>query len=279
MPEPKAPVTLPPEILDKILEHIPTNGIEGRPTLIACALVATRWTGPSQRRLFSSVSVHNWNYERWMNGVVLSGSKTHLLKYVRLLRHRRHIPDTGKRYLMRNLPKDSGEYFPALHNIRSLELLNIEIEHISEAGFRTCFSTFRETLTDLTLQNFDTPFSAFVTLVGYFPNITTLQLCAPVVGPDEGTVPPLSRPLRGKICLRNIYPSCMELFSRLAKLDLEYEELVLESCPWVSVRLLETILQLGASTVKYLRLITNFQREYPYDTMTSLHTLTRILTF
>jgi len=33
-------VILPPEILDKVLEHIPTQGC-GWPTLIECALVAT----------------------------------------------------------------------------------------------------------------------------------------------------------------------------------------------------------------------------------------------
>jgi len=44
-----------------------------------------------------------------MNGVVLSGSKTHLFEYVRALRHRRNNLETGTGYLMRNLPKDSGE--------------------------------------------------------------------------------------------------------------------------------------------------------------------------
>ena len=161
---------LPPEILGKILGHIPTDS-EGQLTLIACALVATWWTGPSQRRLFSSVSIHNGNYERWMNGVV-SESKTHLLKYVHSLRHYHYIADIASGYPMRSLPKDSGEYLSTLHNIRRLELAEIRIEDIGEAGFRTCFSAFCETLTDLTLQTFVTSLSAFVTLVNHFPNIT-----------------------------------------------------------------------------------------------------------
>ena len=83
-PHPKASVTLPPEVMDKILEHIHVNGWKS-PTLCACALVATWWTGPSQRRLFSSVKIHPNNYKRWMNGVVLSKSKAHLLGHVRSL--------------------------------------------------------------------------------------------------------------------------------------------------------------------------------------------------
>jgi len=254
-------VTLPPEVLDKVLENIPTES-EGRPTLIACALVATWWAGPSQRRLFSSVLIHSQNYEQWINGVVRSGSNTHLLGYVRSLRHYPRTPDIGG-YPMRNFPKDSGEYLSALHNIRSLELADIGIEHIGEEGFRTCFSAFRETLTDLTLTAFITSFSAFVTLVDYFPNITTLRLSMLTMDPDEGPVPSLSRPLRGKICLCYIHPGCVEFFNRLAGLDPEYEELVIETCPSMDTKLLESILQFGASAVKYLRLTTQLQREYP----------------
>lgn len=198
LPEPKTSVTLPPEILDKILEYVLTDGAEGRPTLIACALVATWWTGPSQRRLFSSVSIYHRNYRRWMDGVVLSGSKTHLLGYVRSLEHSL-TPNTKNMYQMRDLQKDSGEYLSALHNIHSLTLLRVRIEVIGGEGFHTCFSAFRETLIDLTLQTVVTSFSAFVTLVSYFPNISTLRLGLVKLVPDEEPVPSLPQPLQGEV--------------------------------------------------------------------------------
>ena len=97
--------------------------------------------------------------------------------------------------------------------------------------------------------------------------------------PDEGPVLPLSRPLRGKIHLVNTNRNCVELFNRLAKLDLKYEELVFESCLGVEARLLESVLQLGTNTVKYLRLTTQFECEYPYYASSSLCVLTRTLTF
>ena len=201
LPDLNASVTLPPEILDKILEHIPPNR-EGRPTLIACAFVATWWTGPSQRCLFSSVRIDQDNYERWMNGVVLTGSKAHLLELARSLRHS-HVLD----YRMQDLAQDSGEYLSVLRNLHSLALVNVCVEHISEDGFRACFSAFRDTLTYPSLETFTTSFSAFVTLVDYFPNITTLRLRSFELEPDGGPVPSLSRPLRGKLYVREVRAS------------------------------------------------------------------------
>ena len=183
---------------------------------------------------------------------------------------------------MRNLPRLSGEYLSALHNIHSLELINIEIEHISKQEFHTCFSAFRETLTHLTLDIFSTSFSAFVTLVDYFPNITTLRLGSFAVEPDKVPVPQLSRPLRGRICIfhpRGILFGGADFLDRLAVLDLEYEELALEPHPIVDTRLLGSILQLGASTVKYLRLTTEFQGGNSYHTPSSPQILTQPLMF
>jgi hypothetical protein len=179
-------VVLPPEILDKILEAIPTDS-GGKRTLIACALVATWWTGSSQRCLFTSVSINDKNYERWINGVVLSDSKSHLLRHVRSFVQFFRRSD-GK-YPMRNLLRDSGQYLSALHNIHSLALHGITLEHIGDEAFHGCFSAFRETLTELTLGFFVTSFSVFVTLIAYFPNATTLRLALFGLRSDEGLWP------------------------------------------------------------------------------------------
>ena len=251
--------SLPPEIFDKILEFIPATR-DGRPTLIACALVATWWTAPSQRRLFSSISIHEANLQRWMDGVALSESKSHLLAYARSLWHWRGGL-FGDNYRMRNLPQDSCQYSSALHNVQNLTLVNFGIEDIGGEGFRTCFSAFRETLTFLYLEFSGTSFSAFVTLVNYFPNITALRLRGVKLEPDEGPVPTLSRPLRGKIYIEySHHPGidCLEFFRRLAKLDLEYEEVVVNFFSLTSsmgIDLLESVLQISPTTIKFLRLL------------------------
>ena len=186
-----------------------------------------------------------------MNGVVLSKSKAHLLEYVRSLWPYRGWR-SGKTYRMGDLAQDSGQYLSALHNLHSLTLNGIKLEHISKDQFRTCFSAFRETLTSLSLANFATSFGVFVTLVAYFSNITTLELHSFVLEPDEGPVPPLSRPFRGELVVQ---ADDLEFLDRFAQLDLEYEELAIESSSsmfW-DAKLLESALRISTNTVKFLR--------------------------
>ena len=246
-----ASVTLPPEILDKILEHLPADR-QGRQTLIACALVATWWMEPSRRRLFSSVEIHESNYKLWMNGVVSSGSKAHLLKYVRSLSHS-SVPNITITYGMRDLARDSGGYLSGLHNLQSLTMSVIRVEYISGGLFYTCFSAFRDTLTLLSLIHFTTSLGAFVALVNYFPNIKTLELFWPMLEPDEGPVPSLSRPLRGRLFLLNVIPNSLEFFNQFAKLDLEYDELAIDP-DFIGTEVLESALRISTRTVRFLRL-------------------------
>lgn len=93
---------------------------------MACALVATWWTRPSQRRLFSSVAIQGGNYGRWMSGVVTPGPKVHLLEHVRSLWHSPGL-ESKLGYRMRHLPQDSGKYLSALRNLHSLTFHNTKI--------------------------------------------------------------------------------------------------------------------------------------------------------
>ena len=162
---------------------------------------------------------------------------------------------------MRDLPQDSGEYLSALRNIHSLTLCDIKVEDIGEEGFRGCFSVFRETLTHLSLDAFTTSFSAFVTLVNYFPNITTLQLSSFALERDMGPVPSLTRPLRGTIHVHCVRAHCSRFFDRFSKLDLEYEELVIDP-PWsMGWKFLEGALRTSPGTIKFLRLGAELKRE------------------
>ena len=247
-------VTFPPEILDKIFEQIATTR-EGPQTLAACALVATRWAGLSQRRLFYSVEIHELNYERWMNSVVLPEPKTHLLEYVRSLGHLRGLI-TRVTYRMGALAQHSGKYLSVLRNLRSLRLRSIWVEDIDEDQFHTCFSTFRETLTYLSLDEFAASFGAFVTLVAYFPNITTLQLDMPKLVHNDRPVPSLSRPFRGKLQVCNVQAESLEFLNRFAELDPDYEELVIGPSRW-GTEYLQSVLQVSTRNVKFLMLADN----------------------
>lgn len=104
---------------------------------------------------------------------------------------------------MKYLPRDSGEYLSALCNLHSLDFVHSIAEPITEEGFHTRFSAFREAPTELSLQFTLTSSNMFVTLIDYFPNVTTVRLGPFSLNLDEVPVLPLSRPLRGKV---PIYP-------------------------------------------------------------------------
>ena len=201
--------------------------------------------------------IHNRNFQKWMDGLVLSGPKPHLLGLVRSLIHYRGTPRT--KYELQDLPQDSGRYLSGLCNLRSLTLSNTRVRRINEEEFRTCFSAFRETLTYI---SFDAPavsFGGFVTLVDCFPKIRTLRIHSPVHEDHEDPIPPLSRPLRGKLHVRHSRHYGLVFFERFSKLDLEYEELIIGSCSPMSSTFLERALQISTGTVKFLRLIAECQ--------------------
>ena len=164
---------------------------------------------------------------------------------------------------MGDFAQESGEYLSALCNLRTLKLDDTRLEDMDEGVFRTCFSAFRDTLTHLSLDNIVMSFSAFATLIGYFPNVTTLQLHLFMLEPDEGPVPPLSRPLRGKLQLHvcEVQADSLELFNRFAQSDLEYEELVIDHFSTIpGTKFLESALRVSPSTIKLLRFAAELDR-------------------
>jgi hypothetical protein len=192
-----------------------------------------------------------------------------LLRHVRLL----SLSSGGEtKFSMQNLARNSGGYLAALHNLCSLTLIDIGIVPIGEEAFHTCFSAFRESLTELSLEHFDTSFSTFVTLVGYFPNISTLQLELSALDPYEGPVPPLSQPLRGEIYIRYTNPNWQEFLSQFSKLNSEYDRIVVDfSLLVVGAEALESALQLDTSGLKCLRLEARLRRECSCCTLLSTH--------
>ena len=99
-----------------------------------------------------------------------------------------------------------------------------------------------------------------MTLVDYFPNIATLELRSFALEPDGGPIPPLSRPLRGKVHIHRV-SNHLEFLDRFAKLDLEYEGLVIHSPSFFrSTKFVEGALRISANTVAFLSLTAELQQ-------------------
>ena len=179
-------------------------------------------------------------------------SQTHaaLLSHVQAARRQAEAANVMRLSAPADGPWTNGRLFSRANHWRALMLichlyLLIIVEHGEEA-FPTCFSAFRKTLRGPS-------FSTFVTLVDCFPKFTTLRLNSVEFDPIEGPVPPLSRPLVGKISFGHANSSCLEFLNRLVKLDLKYDGLVVGLIV-PRAEILKSMLQISSGTVKYLKL-------------------------
>jgi hypothetical protein len=129
----------------------------------------------SERRLFALLSIRDENYQRWINAIAHSRSKTHLLPPVHPFSDT--ISWSGKGTKWKN--SQILENTLPLYTISAPFLLyNIISKLTDEGAFYHCFSGPHRTFTQLPFGRVAAAFSTLVTLVGYFPNITTILLAS-----------------------------------------------------------------------------------------------------
>ena len=169
-PSSSEPLTMniPRELLDTILSNFPPDDQSSFPTLRSCSLVSKSWLEPSRRLLFANVSITPKNYPRWLENI--PPTNTGVLRHVRSLmfsspRHELPAPRIG-------VPR---EYLPSLPQLRALSFHNVGIEHIVPEHIDS-FSVFQHTLSSLSISHLSFTWSAFVTIIGYFPNLMALEV-------------------------------------------------------------------------------------------------------
>lgn len=211
-------MNVPPELLDEILGHLPSD--EGR-SLRSCSLVCKSWLDPSRRLLFTHVRLRQDNYKRWLNKI--SPTNTGVLSHVHSLTYfLRGIgaPDSRSFYVFR-------DYFPAFSQLRTLTFCHLDIEPTIPQHLHL-FSAFKHSLSALSLGGVSIPWSAFVALVGYFPNLRSLNLLATSFQVANKPGPHICHPGRGKLFVDLITRVAADFpYNRLAELRPEYEELEL----------------------------------------------------
>ncbi|KAF9647251.1 hypothetical protein BDM02DRAFT_2734210 [Thelephora ganbajun] len=207
---------LPEELLDEIFSHLPSDN---RRSLRNCSLVSKSWLQPSRRLLFAHVVVESTTYQSWLDNI--SPTNTGLLRHVRSLTYYRIGDDEAadSRCGVHAL----RDYLPSLFQLQRLALCltNIESTIYEHLGW---FSAFQHTLSSLFLARVSITRSAFVALIGYFPNLRGLHIFETSFQVDDRPVPPLPHALRGKLSI--ISREVMEFpIDQLVGLKLEYEEL------------------------------------------------------
>ena len=180
-----SPVTLPPEILNSILEHAPTSG-EGHKTLVACAFNGGYLVGRIQPKC--NPDNHNYylfscNLIDYDNEPFRNTTNRRPFCCSSALQCWRYTPPSTKapppfsvdprgqlqKMDKRCCPKAHLECVRSLTYRHSLILFDIRAEDTG-GGFRACFSPFRESLTHLSLDSFTTAPGASLILVDYFPD-------------------------------------------------------------------------------------------------------------
>ena len=212
--------SLPPELLDKILSYLPSDGQQ---SLRNCSLVAKSWLSPCRRHLFKAVYIRTTTLKSWRDNIPPTNDG--LLQHVRTLGY---ISDN--RCMQRgcwpeiyvNVPWD---YFPSLRQLQHLYLGSVRLP--SSIYWATwMFSAFRHTLSQLTLGSCDITTCAFVTLINYFPNLNRLDLACPLLKVDAKSPSPLSRPKLGQLRISKVFESGLRLLDRLSELGLAFDEII-----------------------------------------------------
>ncbi|KAF9645195.1 hypothetical protein BDM02DRAFT_687955 [Thelephora ganbajun] len=201
---------LPEELLDEIFGHLPPDD---RQSLQNCSLVAKSWLQPSRRLLFARIFIRPATYQSWLDNI--SPTNTGLLRHARSLKYLVGGGGCGVSLLRDHLPS-----FFQLQQL-AFSFTNIEptiCDHLE------WLSAFQHTLSSLSLTQVSITWSAFVALIGYFPNLRDLHLSEMSLQVDDRPIPPLPHALRGRLSIT--FWDVMGLpVDRLVGLKLEYEGL------------------------------------------------------
>jgi len=217
-------MSLPQELIEEILSYLTSRDKQDQQSLRNCSLVAKSWINPSRRRLFKTVVIRKRDYQSWLDKI--SPSNTELLRHVRSF----YFSGSGPWELapFTRFTEDLYVYFPSLRRLRTIRLSGAHIS--SDIPERIeMFSPCQQALSSLIFTDVSFPWRSFIVLIDYFPNLRNLELSSLFFKDDNMNPPPLSRPLRGKLCF------CLSeeeydiaLSNWFTGLEVEYEELVID---------------------------------------------------
>jgi len=209
-------MTLPIELIDEVIRYLAYN-IQ---SLRRCSLVAKPWVHLCRKWLFQDIVVTRKTHQLWLDSI--SSRDVELLRNVRSFTY---ISDPSVWNAITPYRIDSlHRYMHALGRLKFLELSSMFLgpEVLQQIEL---FSAFQHTLTSLNLTGCCVTSSALVTTINYFPGLVDLNLYSLTHEVDGSLAPPLSRPLRGKLCIGRARTQDRALFNKLSNPPPELDEL------------------------------------------------------
>ncbi|KAF9648097.1 hypothetical protein BDM02DRAFT_3115866 [Thelephora ganbajun] len=198
---------LPLELIDEIIRYL----VYDIPSLCSCSLVAKTWMHLCRKWLFKDVTITRGIQQRWLDRI--SPTNVELLCNVRSFTYT-HDPNVWNGVKLHRI--DSlYHYFSAFSHLEALKLCSIFLgpDVPQQIGLH---SVFLPTLTSLTIRRSHVTSSALITLINYFPSLINLDLRSIGHAADLSPVPPLSRPLRGRLFIGDCNSRDRALFKELS---------------------------------------------------------------
>jgi len=242
-------MNLPQELLDEILLYLLSDDKQDKRSLQNYSLVAKSWVNPSRRRLFKTVEIRERNLRSWLDNIPPANEE--------LLQHVRSLFYVISTEWIDSLPGHRidvlRDYLPSFQKLQHLSLSFMrpppDISHQVEI-----FSTFRHTLSRLSLGCCSVTISALVTLVNYFSCLDRLDLSRMSYKTGGEPTIPLPRPLISKLHISDCYGDGLHFLNHLSQLGPVPAGIVFEDrAPALPVILGRILATLGVN-VKRLKL-------------------------
>ena len=218
-------MSLPHELLDKILGYLPSSHKWDQQSLRNCSLVAKSWTNPSRRHLFKTVKIREATLQSWLN--TISPANDEFLQHVHSLSYFTSTIARQDSQWPAHRIDVLQDYLPSFHRLQYLSLSSIHIPSDISRQVEM-FSTFRHTLSRLSLGRCSVTINALVALINCFSNLDCLNLSSLLHVVDGKPPSSLSRPLIRELCISELHEDGLGILDQLSELGLVSDKLVVE---------------------------------------------------
>ena len=218
---------LPQELIEGILSHLPSDDRKSLRAFSSYSLISKSWLDPSRRILFADLSIELVTCNRFLT--TISPTNTGLLRHVRSLSYCASGEEDQRLHQLGIHLFQFQDHLSSMCQLRALAFSQMILDW-TLPGRLGMFSAFQHALSSLQLVRVSITWSAFASLVGYFPNLRNLLISYTSFTMDYQPVPRPSHALHGKLSLWVGHPHVQEagfLVGHFLELKPEYEEVAL----------------------------------------------------
>jgi hypothetical protein len=236
----------PQELVDEVIDNLADSPRDLR----ACSLVSSKWLERSRRKLFASVSLNTWNFDRWQRNI--SPGPNGISTYVRslALRQARSIVSLDPETLM-----GIRDHLTSFRRLNALHLQDVDFDDLFDGPSLTeCFGHFGQSVRSLSLHCINTNMSSLLFFITLFPNLNRLSISSPKLTGGVTEEPEGALPLRGALRLSGLGAVSHIVLSGILLIPLHLEEISITHVQIADSKVLNRLINTCAPTLKKLEL-------------------------